>query len=379
MSKRCVIKVLQILGDPTGGIRKHVHEIIQSSSQYNCEAHYIHGGTLDAVGKGDIKKFNFNGVHRVQLRILKKPHLSDLFNIVAIARYCRLHEIDIIHGHGAKGGIYCRLVGLLVGVPSIYTPHGGSVHASFGMIEGFVYRAIERMLKSITRLYLFESNYTFQSFVRFAGNLQQDRYQINYNGIDVESFSSFSHWLHGKDEVVNILVVGVLREIKGQAVAIHGLAKLQERGGRRYHLHFCGEGQDTNKLKTLVSRLNLESDVTFHGEVVDVSRWYEMCNIVVIPSLFESFGYVALEAALMRRPVIASDCGGLSEIVINGETGHLFAAGDIDLLSDKIIRVLQDVVETDKLVSAGAKRVKDYFNSNIMLKNIHWAYQSVKI
>jgi glycosyltransferase involved in cell wall biosynthesis len=373
------MNVLQILGDPTGGIRKHVHQIISNSKAKGVVSFYIHGKTLDAVGKLDVASFEHNGVKRQEIVIKKMPHLSDLTNILFISSYCKKNNIDIVHGHGAKGGIYCRLVGLLVGIPSIYTPHGGSVHASFGIIEGFLYRTVERILKPITRLYLFESHYTYRSFIRSAGKLRNDRFLVNHNGVEKKSFSSTTHWLNGKGDAVNILVVGVLREIKGQVIAIDLLAKLQEQGGRSYHLHFCGDGPDLDKLKTKVSTYKLESCVTFHGEVDDISLWYEMSNIIVIPSLFESFGYVAVEAALMRRPVIASDCGGLAEIVVDGETGHLFTVGNIDSLLDKINHVFQDVVDTDKLVLAGAKRAEEFFDSTIMLENIYSAYKSLQI
>lgn len=373
------MNVLQILGDPTGGIRKHVHQIISNSKAKGIVPFYIHGKTLDAVGKLDVTGFENIGVDRQEIIIKKRPHFSDFYNILFIFRYCKKNNIKIVHGHGAKGGIYCRLVGLLVGIPSIYTPHGGSVHASFGAIEGFFYRTVERILKPITRLYLFESHYTHNSFIRSAGVLKNDRFMVNHNGVDKNSFSSATHWLLGKGNAVNILVVGVLREIKGQAIAIHALAKLQGLGGRSYHLHFCGEGPDLDKLKTIVSRHKLENCVTFHGEVNDISKCYEMCNIVVIPSMFESFGYVAVEAALMRRPVIASNCGGLAEIVVNGETGHLFTVGNIDSLTEKIIQVLQDVGDTNKLVLAGAKRAEEYFDSNKMLENIFSVYHSANV
>ena len=372
-----MINVIQILGDPTGGIRKHVHEIIKSSFEYGFNIHYIHGSTLDSVAKIDINEFKLKGVKALLQNITKKPHVSDVKNIYTLVSYCRLNNINVIHGHGAKGGIYCRIVGLLAGVPSIYTPHGGSVHATFGRLEGFFYRTVERMLKPLTQLYLFESNYTYKSFVNASGKLKPCKFVVNHNGIDINSLSSVKHWMPQENNIINLLVVGVLREIKGQVVAIRALAKLIELRGMKFHLHFCGAGPDRDNLISSVNLYGLSDSVSFHGEVADVSQWYEMCNIVLIPSLFESFGYVAIEAALMRRPVVASDCGGLLEIISNGETGYLFPVGDSDLLAANILSILENVVKSNGVVDAAEARIREKFSSTVMLDKIFSAYRQV--
>jgi glycosyltransferase involved in cell wall biosynthesis len=364
---------MEILGDPTGGIRKHVHDIINSSFKYNFNMYYIYGTTLDPVAKFQINEFNLKGVNTLKLEIKKKPHISDILNIIKLVRYCKNNKINVIHGHGAKGGVYCRVVGLLSGVPSIYTPHGGSVHAAYGKTEGFVYRLVERMLKSATSFFLFESNYTYKSFVKASGKLLPNKFLVNYNGIDINSLSPTKQWMP-KDKIINLLVVGVLREIKGQLVAILALTKLNEMSKIRFHLHFCGSGPDLDKLITVVKSYGLTDHITFHGEVADIIRLYEISNIVVVPSLYESFGYVAIEAALMRRPVVASNCGGLSEIIINEKTGYLFTPGDHSMLAINIINIIKNVEKSNLIVNAAEERTKEIFNLTLMLNNIYSTY-----
>lgn len=374
-----MLKVLQILGDPTGGIRKHVHEIIHSCDGGDIQVHYAHGETFDLAGKQDLKEYDFNKVGRIALSIPKKPHVLDLKNIYLLVRYCRSHGIDIIHGHGAKGGLYSRLVGLLVGIPCVYTPHGGSVHSCYGFFYGLLYRSIERGLKPITRLYLFESNYTYNSFIAASGRLKIDQYVINHNGIDGKTFSPVRHWSDGLETAVNILVVGVLRDIKGQAIAIRALARLIHIKEWNFRLHFCGDGPDREKLKSLANEYQLSDRVYFHGEVENISQWYEMCSIVVVPSLFESFGYVAVEAALMRRPVIASDVGGLPEIILNNLTGVLFPSGDYDALAAQVLNVIKHPAKTDDFVESAEERVRKNFNLDTMLMNIKNTYKLIKL
>lgn len=372
-----MLKVLQIIGDPTGGIRKHVHEIIKSCYEGEIQVHYAHGEIFDVAGKMDLKEFDSNRLRRITLSIPKRPHVLDLKNVYLLIRYCRYHRIDIVHGHGAKGGLYSRLVGLLAGIPSVYTPHGGSVHSCYGLFYGILYRSTERVLKPITRLYLFESSYTYNSFIAASGRLKTGRYMINHNGVDGKAFSPVRHWSEGLGTVVNILVAGALRDIKGQEVAIRALAILIHMNGRDFRLHLCGDGPNREKLELLVKEYQLDNHVFFHGEVPNVLPWYEMCSVVVIPSLFESFGYVAVEAALMRRPVIASDVGGLPEVVLDNETGTLFPGGDHVALAAKIINVIQDVNKSEEMVVSAENRARENFSLDSMIQNIKSAYHRV--
>ncbi len=372
-----MLRVLQVLGDPTGGIRKHVHDIIRSSYSGEMEVHYAHGKTVDLVGKKDLAEFASRNIASMALVVPKKPHPLDIKNIYLLARYCRARKIDVVHGHGAKGGLYARLVSAMLGIPCVYTPHGGSVHACYRPFEGLLYRTVEKLLKPATDLYLFESNYTFRSFVTGSGGLGPDQYRINYNGIDPRIYSPVRRWSDALKGEVNLLVVGVLREIKGQAIAIRALAQLAKLDGWNFKLHFCGGGPDKAKLQSLVDEHELEDRVSFHGEVEDIARWYEKCSIVVIPSLFESFGYVAIEAALMTRPVIAAAAGGLTEIVIDGETGVLFPPGDDSALASRILGMIQDLARTDTLVASAEVHVKQKFGVDSMIRNIRDAYEHV--
>ena len=375
--RKAKINIIQILGDPAGGIRKHVHEIVASGYQYGFCISYVHGSTLDLLGKADINKFDSCGINRIQMNISKKPHLSDIVNIYRLFFYFRLKKINVVHGHGAKGGIYARVLGFMLKIPSVYTPHGGSLHSNFGLVERILYSSAESFLKSITSLYLFESHYALKRFVESCGFLPNKKYSVNHNGVDEKLFSSKRLWNAGLNQGVNILVVGVLREMKGQAVAINALAKLKKHFNIPIHLDLCGAGPDHNNLKILCAELSLTDSVTFHGDVEDVALYYEKSNIVVIPSLFESFGYVAVEAALMSRPVVASNCGGLREVIEDNKTGFLYSVGSPCALAEKIASIIQDIDITTKVVNNARVNAVINFTTKSMLGNIYSAYHQL--
>ncbi len=370
------LRVMQVLGDVSGGIRKHVHDIVESGSEYGINIFYTHGYTLDFKAQIDINSFDLNGINRLQLDIVKKPHWKDFSNIFILLRYCYKNNINIIHGHGAKGGIYARAVGFLLKIPSVYTPHGGSLHASFGFIEGFIYRLIERLFKHVTDLFIFESKYSLQRFQVLCGFLSESKYIVNYNGVDETLFQSKKHWNHGAKNQVNLLVVGILRDMKGQQVAIRALNILNRLNFYKFHLHLCGSGPEFSSLVSFC-RDNFINNVTFHGDVGDVAAYYEKSNIVLVPSLFESFGYVAVEASLMLRPVICSNCGGLTEVIQDKKTGYLFDVGDPTSLANRIITVLDDDVKTDRMVNLAKDFAEKNFTLKKMLDNLFYNYKNL--
>jgi glycosyltransferase involved in cell wall biosynthesis len=370
-------KVLLVLGDPTGGIRKHVHELLSLLDQQHFELHYFHGKTVDLAGKNDLTLFKAANIRCTSLKVPKRPHLLDVKNIYILRRYCVREKIDIIHGHGAKGGLYARLVGLLTKTTSVYTPHGGSIHSSFGFLQNFLYRLVEFAIKPTTGFFLFESNYTYKNFTKMAGPLNSKNFLVNYNGINCKITPPVRKWSDGMQTEVNILVAGALRPIKGQSISIYALKDLAHESRWNFRLHFCGDGPDKVNLISLTAKLGLSDRVLFHGEVEDVSQWYEKCSLVVVPSLFESFGYVAIEAGLMKRPVIAANVGGLQEIVQDNVTGRLFPQGNSGALAAKIIDTLHEESVTDTLVDAADISVRKHFDIETMLQNVSNTYKCI--
>ena len=102
------MKVLLIVGDPSGGIRKHIHDILLGVFEEDIVFHYIHGDTPDKTAIEDFKILDASRINRVALVIPKGIHFMDLLNLLKVVRYCKFNGINLIHGHGSKGGVYAR-------------------------------------------------------------------------------------------------------------------------------------------------------------------------------------------------------------------------------------------------------------------------------
>ena len=369
------MKICIIVGDAVGGIRKHVHDILAAAPN-GVALLYIHSEVFDATALQDFSHFKPSVIDRLKLNIKKNPAVSDLLNIFTIWCTCRRSDVDVLHGHGAKGGLYARIVGYLIGKPVIYTPHGGSVHSQFGKMKSLIFAATEYLLKFITTLFVFESQYTQVSFRKLAGKISNEREVVIYNGIYLDSLCSRKGWRSNMSHNVRLLTIGQLRTLKGQDIVINATAILKARGWN-VSLDLCGGGRERDRLELLAVSLEIGELVQFHGDVSEVRPFYEGCDIVVIPSRFESFGYVAVEAALMGRPIVASATGGLLETVIDGETGLCFATGSAAALADAVEETLTNVGATQERIKAARARAVALFDVNAMTVQLYSIYRQL--
>jgi len=137
---------------------------------------------------------------------------------------------------------------------------------------------------------------------------------------------------------------------------------------RRPALVYAGDGPELGALRALRETLDRADDVHLLGYRTDVARLIDASAVCVVPSVWaEAFGLAALEPMLHRRPVIASDTGGLPEVVVDGETGLLVSPGDVGGLVAAISRLLDDPELRRGMGEAGRRRVVERFERESQL------------
>ena len=126
-------------------------------------------------------------------------------------------------------------------------------------------------------------------------------------------------------------------------------------------LDIAGRGPLEPALRALAKELGLEGAVRFLGHVAPIQRAIEGATVVVVPSMGEGFGMVALEAMERARPVVAAEIGGLGELVEDGVTGYLVPPGEAEQLADAIVRLASDPGRAAELGQAGRRRALEEF------------------
>lgn len=361
--------IVQILRSPEGGIRKHVVDILENLSTDKYKKIFI-SSFVDSDRDLTYLK-NEHGVIFFDLKINDKPGFRDIVNIFKIYFYLRNEKNIILHGHGAKGGLYARVCSRLLNAKSIYTPHGGSLHRVFGKLKSIVYDLVERFLIFLTDKFIFESHYSSGEFNKHIGNVK-DKEVINYNGVSFPDFSKKVQYKPG--DQINLASFGLLRHLKGHDIVIDALKVLNSQKIPFSYVIY-GYGERLDDLNLQIKEAGLETKIRIENYSKNILE--KMCeyDLVIHPSRFESFGYVPVEAMSVKVPVVTSFEGGLKEVSI--PSGSFMVKSNT---ANEYAKVLMEIYKgehnleqmVDKAYSVSQKK----FSIESMIKNLNSIYQS---
>ncbi|HEX5246735.1 MAG TPA: glycosyltransferase family 4 protein [Gaiellaceae bacterium] len=251
----------------------------------------------------------------------------------------------ILHTHLVHGETYGLLAGAAARVPVRFsTKHG------FNEFREMPYFGLaDRAVASLAH-------------VEIAISRGLARYLEEVEGFDGESFEIVHYGIEPDGEpappvdgVPRLLCVGRLIPIKGHIVLLRAFAAAR-RELPELELEIAGRGPLEPALRALARELGVADAVRFLGQVTPIQAAIERSAVVVVPSMGEGFGMVALEAMERSRPVIAAAIGGLGELVRDGETGVLVPPGEAEPLAEAIVRVAGDTGLARRMGEAGRRR-----------------------
>ena len=359
------LSIVHVLRSPVGGLFRHVADLSREQAARGCRVGII----ADASTGGDRAQDLFAqlspalalGVHR--LAMPRNPGVGDVTNILKVRSLLNRLSPDVVHGHGSKGGLYARAPGLIGGGRTVraYTPHGGSFHFSSGM-QGAIYMGMERLLARATDLFLFESAYIRNRFEQSV-SAPDDRKFVTLNGISEEEFAPvpLAH------DAADFLYIGELRALKGIDTLLEALALCSDHP--EWTLNLVGAGAEEALLRERAASLGLGARVRFLG-AMPARQAFARGRAIVIPSRAESLPYVVIEAAAARLPMIATDVGGIPEIV-GPFAGNLISPDDPASLADAMRRLkAMPPDETDDRTTALAAFVHEHFTISAMTTSI---------
>jgi glycosyltransferase involved in cell wall biosynthesis len=305
------LRILQILRAPVGGLFRHVydltHELAARGHEIGIVADSLHTDALTEQRLEKLRPLAPLGIH--SLPIPRTFGAADLSTPLRVRRLADALQIDVLHGHGAKGGLNARLarIGARQRV-SLYTPHGGVLNYQPGSPAGQVFRLIERALLGATDAIVFESAFARQAYAVQIGKPSCPG-PVIHNGLMPSEFEP----IVPGPEAADFVFIGEFRAVKGINFLLESLAGLRTPEGRPATLVMAGGGPDLDAIKAQIASLGLAERVTLVG-VKPARPTLQLGRIAVVPSLAESLPYVILEAAAAGRPVIATDVGGVKEI-----------------------------------------------------------------
>ena len=363
MSENKPLRILHVMRAPVGGLFRHVVDLARGQTARGHSVGIIADSSTGSQSAADtLAGLNATlalGVTRVAMSRQMGP--LDRSALAHVAKRAAESDADVLHGHGAKGGAYARLVGGRA--LTAYTPHGGSLFYSPYSPAGLAYFAIERWLRRRTGAVLFESEFAHEAFRRFIGEPPFSR--VVHNGISRDELVT----VEPEGDAADIVFIGELRWRKGIDVLLESLAVLAAEGWRGKAILY-GEGPDRKACEEMARNLGLAGQVSFPGETRPRPA-FRSGRLLVIPSRQESLPYIVLEAAAARMPMITTSVGGIPEI-FGADAGALVPAGDRDALVAAIKRMRGG--GRPDLVERLHRRVAQYFSVDAMTEAVLAAY-----
>lgn len=345
------MRILHVLRAPVGGLFRHVLDLAAEQAHAGCDVGILadsKGDRLTADKFAAVAPLLSLGVERIA--IPHQPGFGDIAAARAVVRHAKRLNVDVLHGHGAKGGAYARLAGaalrLSPNAPKIfYTPHGGSLHLDAGPIASPVLLGFERLLERATDGLIFESRFAANAYSKRIGEPRVTS-RVIHNGVGPDDLVSVAP----APDATDLLFVGELRELKGVHILLDAIADISKR--RPITATIVGGGPDAARIKAQARDLGLTSSVRFIGPTA-AREAFSFGRLFVMPSLKESFPYAVLEAAAAGLPLIATSVGGVPEIVAGTDT-RLIEAGSVNALAAAIEAALDD----PEVLAARAERLK---------------------
>lgn len=299
-----------------------------------------------------------------------KNPLSFWGAIRAFKRHIESFRPDVVHSHMYHANILVRLARLTCSMPRlISTAHNTS---EGGRLRSFLYRVTDSLADLSTNV----SDEAVEAFVE-NGAVPKGRMIVVYNGIDLSRFHCVApeRQVHAGDEFV-LLAVGRLHPQKDYPNLLRAFSLLPRTyEGRGLRLDIVGEGAERNRLEALARELGIESRVHFLGVRSDVPDLLNQADLFVLSSAWEGFGLVVAEAMACERRVVATDCGGVSEVL--GGNGVLVPPSDHKALADGILKALaMPPDETVRMGCAARAHIESTFSLDVILSRWTEIYSS---
>jgi glycogen(starch) synthase len=353
-----------------GGLARHVRKLAENLVAQDVEVHVLARGLEESPPEEEV-----DGVVIHRVREPERPRDLDQFvtwiehmNADMLAAGVEVgdrHSFDVVHGHDWLVAVAGDHLANRFRAPLAVTIHA----TEYGRHQGYVDKhpqsyihGVERWMANRAERVITCSAYMREHVADIYG-LEEDRINVIPNGIDpselvpVDDLGTLRGRFARPDERL-VLLVGRLVYEKGFQLALEALPGLIERLGN-VRFVVAGSGTAERELREQAGELGLGPHGTFLGWIGDdvLHSLYRIADLTVVPSIYEPFGLVALEAMASGCPCLVADTGGLREVVPHEDVGLRFRSRDPASLAHMAERLLTDESLRDRLVAEASEHV----------------------
>jgi len=314
----------------------------------------------------------------IPVYILGKKRGVDFSIIWKLLRILKTEEIKIIHSHNFSPNFWGRVVGRIARTPVlIITEH------TIATAKTRLSKIIDFILSKITDKIIAVSNRVRDSHIK-EEKIDHEKLITIYNGIESWNYDNkilgiykkqFLKELGISSENYLITTIGRLEAPKGHENLLKAIPMVLKAYPKVCFL-MVGDGRLKPELETLAERLSVKENVFFVGYRTDVRNILAISDLCIIPSIREGFSITLLEAMSVGKPIVATDVGGNSEAIIDGESGIIVQPGDPNALANGIITVHKNKILGEEMGIKARKRFEEFFTIQKMIDETEKLYES---
>lgn len=361
-----------------GGAQKQLLSLISrlDKNRYNIFLFTAKGGLLLSDARA------IRGLRIKTSVLLERPinPFKDLLALIEISLFIRKNNIDIVHTHSSKAGILGRLAaGFTKNKIIIHTVHGWSFNDYQPGLCRYFFILLERLsAKFSDKLIAVSMHDIKKGLARRIGN--HKKYRLIHYGID---YSEFARQDSKVREEMGIkpgeLAIGMVSCFKPQKSPrdFIKLAFLVNKNLSDAKFVLVGDGILRKTIERLIDRLGLREKVILTGWRRDIAGILPAMDVFVLTSLWEGMPVSVLEAIRACVPVVATDTGGISEIISEGRTGFLVSPGNMEAMAERVIFLLKDRQMRENIAGQAKESLCHDFELRNMVNNIDSLYRDL--
>jgi glycosyltransferase involved in cell wall biosynthesis len=370
------LRIIHCFRSPVGGIFRHVRDLAEQHSLAGHEVGILCDSTTGGAHEDAL--FEEIGPHLalglIRMPIRRSISPADIPAIWQSYKIIRGLRPDVLHGHGAKGGMLARVIGSALRVNKyrvarFYTAHGGSLHFSRGSPLGRAVFKLERLQEHFTDALIFICDFERQSYESKVG-MPVTTARLIYNGINERDFTP----VPTRSDSVHFAYIGMLRDLKGPDRFIEAFAAAERLVGRPLSALMIGDGPDRAKYQTMMVEAGL-SDRIGILPAMPIRDALSMSRTIVVPSRAESMPYIVLEALAAGKSVVASRVGGIPEAL--GPASAALAEPDSAADLARVMAASISEPGWAGRVMPSVEAIKQVFSAPVMARDVLKLYMEI--
>lgn len=342
--------------DSIGGAHVHVRDLAQAMIGLGHDVCVLVGGQGPFTEELEAKGIPYYSIEHLVRPI--NPY-NDLLALKELCTVLRKVKPDLISTHSSKAGWLGRVAGKILGIPTLFTAHGWAFTEGVPALERYIYLLAEKMAAPLATKIITVSEYDRRLALKYRVASAEKIITVHNGMPDV------SPLLRAKPdkEPPKLIMVARFEPPKDHFTLFKALAQLKD---LKWELDLVGDGPLRREAEKMVSNLGLKDRVRFLGSRKDVPELLAQAQIFLLISKWEGLPRSIIEAMRAGLPVIASDVGGVRELVVENETGFLIPIENVGMLVQRMRFLLVNSRDRMRMGDKARKRYETKFTFNRM-------------